>query len=94
MKIWMSPEAEQDLVEIFEYIFIDNPAAAKSILDSIENEVNHLASHPHLGRAGRVPRTRELILSSAPYVIPYQVRKGRLEILRIYHASRKWPKDF
>lgn len=94
MKIWMSPEAEQDLIEIFDYILQDNPGAAEKILDYIENEIQLLNEHPHMGRPGRVPKTRELILTGAPFIVPYQFRKGRLEILRIYHSSRKWPDDF
>ena len=35
MKIRISPEAEQDLIEIFDYIITDNPLAAKKTLDVI-----------------------------------------------------------
>ena len=94
MEIRLSPEAEQDLTEIFDYILQDNPGAANKILDAIEKELRYLSKHPHMGRAGRVPKTRELILSNAPFIIPYQVSGNRLEILRVYHSARKWPEDF
>jgi toxin ParE1/3/4 len=94
MKIWMSPEAEQDLIDIFDYILQDNPGAAEKILDRIENAIRLLNEQPHMGRPGRVPKTRELVLTDAPFIIPYQVRTNRLEILRVYHSSRKWPDDF
>jgi len=90
----MSPEAEQDLIEIFDYILLDNPGSAENILNCIEKEIRHLNEHPHLGRPGRVPKTRELIVTNTPSIVPYQVRKDRLEILRVYHSSRKWPEDF
>ena len=94
MKIRISPEAEQDLIEIFDYILVDNPLAAEKTLDVIYREIRYLCEHPNLGRVGRVSGTRELVLSGAPFIVPYQVKKNTLEILRIYHSARKWPDDF
>ncbi len=94
MKIRISPEAEQDLIEIFDYILADNPLAAEKTLDVIHREIRYLSEHPNLGRVGRVSGTRELVLSGAPFIVPYQVKKNTLEILRIYHSARKWPDDF
>ena len=94
MEILLSPEAEQDLIEIFNFILEDNPAAAQSILDKIKQGVHNLQENPHIGRAGRVPKTRELIISGTPFIIPYQVKGDTLDILRIYHAARRWPEDF
>ena len=94
MDIFFSPEAEQDLIEIFDFIMEDNPAAVQSTLDKIQHAISNLAEHPHLGRSGRVPKTRELIIADLPFIIPYQVRRNRLEVLRIYHTARKWPDDF
>ena len=94
MKIRISPEAEQDLIEIFDYILADNPLAADKTLDVIYSEIDHLSEHPNLGRVGRVSGTRELVLSGAPFIVPYQVKKNTLEIPRVYHSARKWPDDF
>ncbi len=46
MKIRISPEAEQDLIEIFDYIITDNPLAAKKTLDVLYSEIRHLSNHP------------------------------------------------
>ena len=94
MKIRISPEAEHDLIEIFDYIITDNPLAAQKTLDVIYSEIRLLSDHPELGRVGRVSGTRELVLSGAPFIVPYQVKKNTLEILRIYHSARKWPDGF
>jgi toxin ParE1/3/4 len=32
-----------------------------------------------------------LVIPDTPYIIPYRVREGRVEVLRIFHAARKWP---
>jgi toxin ParE1/3/4 len=44
-----------------------------------------------MGRPGRVSGTRELVIPGTPYIVPYRVRGGKLEILRILHATQRWP---
>ncbi len=94
MDIRLSQEAEQDLIEIFDYILEDNPSAAEKVLDIIQQEIMHLSNHPHLGKPGRLPKTRELVLSNTPFIVPYQVNGNTLEILRVYHSARRWPEKF
>ena len=74
-----------------EYIARDNPDAAQRVVSVMEQTVQLLAIHPALGRPGRVEGTRELIIPNTPYIIPYRVREGRVEVLRVFHAARKWP---
>ena len=51
-----------------EYIARDNPAAAVRVVQKIRATVNLLAEQPALGRPGRVPNTRELVISGIPYL--------------------------
>jgi toxin ParE1/3/4 len=44
-----------------------------------------------MGRQGRIDGTRELVIHGLPYIIPYRVRRGRVEILAVIHAARRWP---
>lgn len=74
-----------------EYVARDSPAAARRVVTAIQQTVDLLARHPGLGRPGRVEGTRELVVPDTPYIIPYRVREGRVEILRVFHAARKWP---
>ena len=74
-----------------EYIARDNPAAAARVVRAIDRAVGRLARYPALGRPGRVPGTRELVVPDTPYIIPYRVRHDRVEILRVFHAARRWP---
>ena len=76
------------------YIARDNPAAAARVVRAIELAVELLPGHPAMGRAGRVPGTRELIVPDTPYIIPYRVCRSAVEILRVFHAARKWPPKF
>jgi toxin ParE1/3/4 len=73
------------------YIARDNPTAASRIVQSINRAVERLRQYPAMGRPGRVPGTRELVVPETPHIIPYRVRGDDIEILRVFHAARKWP---
>jgi toxin ParE1/3/4 len=77
-----------------EYISEESPAAAARTVTAIVEAVAHLSRFPSLGRPGRVAGTRELVVTGTPYIIPYQVRGDAVEILRVFHAARKWPERF
>jgi len=77
-----------------EYIARDNPAAAGHVVDLIVKAVNQLTDSPAIGRPGRVAGTRELVIPGTPYIVPYRVRAGYVEVLRIFHGSRRWPTSF
>lgn len=96
MKIVFSPQAHADMVEIFTYISSDNPAAARALLARIRDKIGNLAKAPHIGRPGRVPGTRELVIPGTPFLVPYQVgiAENTLQILRVYHGAREWPEAF
>jgi toxin ParE1/3/4 len=47
-----------------------------------------------LGRPGRAVGTRERIVPDTPYVIPYRVRRGRLELIAVFHGRQKWLEKF
>jgi len=86
--------AEADLDSIADYIGQDSPvAAARVILELIDQAETLLTSHVAMGRPGRVIGTRELVIGQLPYIIPYRVREGEIEILRVLHTSRRWPGD-
>jgi toxin ParE1/3/4 len=75
-----------------EYIASDSPAAAARLVRHINNSVAQLKQYPAMGRSGRVSGTRELVISGTPYIVPYRVRVDAVEILRVFHAARQWPK--
>ncbi len=91
--VWLE-EAFQDLKEIGRYIAEDDPAAAYRVLTKIEASTNSLQHHPQLGHLGRVPKTRELVVSGLPYIIPYYIKRQEVRILAVMHTSRKWPDEF
>jgi toxin ParE1/3/4 len=89
--VW-SPQAVEDLAALRAYIERDDPAAArKTALRIIEAVDTLIPANPKVGRPGRVPGTRELVIARTPFVVPYRLRDGRIEILRIFHGARRWP---
>ena len=85
--------ALDNLNEEAEYLAQVNPQAAHVLVKHVIRSVNQLANFPNLGRAGRVFGTRELIITDFSYIIPYRVKSEVVEILRVFHTSRKWPRN-
>lgn len=91
MRVRWLKRALRNLKEEADYIAQDDPAAAARTVLHIEEAVALLAEHPHLGRTGRVPSTRELVIADTPYLVPYRVRGQEVVILRVFHGRRRWP---
>jgi toxin ParE1/3/4 len=90
MNIVWSPKAIEDLASLRGYIEEDNPAAARRIvLHIIRNVEQLLPDNPQIGRAGRVPGTRELVIPRTPYIVPYRFQRPTIQILRVYHGARR-----
>ena len=94
MKIKWVRLALDDLDAAGEFIARDNPKAAGGVLKRIWDAVQLLAEHPDAGRPGRVPGTRELVIADTTFIIPYRVVENTVQILRVLHGKRKWPRRF
>ena len=88
---WTKPAAD-DLTHICEYTAKRfGPAPARRAALAIYDGADSLGSLPNLGRLGRKPGTRELIVAGIPFLIIYRVRQDVIEIARILHGAQKWP---
>ena len=89
---WLN-KALQSLNDEAAYIAQDDPAAARIVVQRVFDTVAILADNPGLGRPGRIYGTRELVVPDTRYIIPYRVRPrlNQIEILRVFHTSRKLP---
>jgi toxin ParE1/3/4 len=83
--VWVAP-ALRDLALLRAYIAEDKPDAARKQVERILAAVTGLATFPEMGRMGRRPGTRELIIGRTPYLVPYLI-----EVLRVLHARQRWP---
>jgi toxin ParE1/3/4 len=88
-------QATQQLDQAHDYITLSNSEeVAAQITMHIAASVQQLATFPMSGRPGRVPGTRELVISNAPFVVAYRIEKERIVILAIYHGAQQWPEGF
>lgn len=91
--VWLE-DAVTDLKTIGSTIAEENPSAAYRVLIQIQAAADALQHHPEMGRPGRVEKTRELVISGLPYILPYYIKKKEVRILAVMHTARKWPDDF
>ena len=87
MSIKWTRAALASVDEIAGFIAKDNPTRGTSFVLELQAAVTQLQAHPGMGRAGRVPGTRELVLHKN-YIAIYRVRGDDVEILRLHHAAR------
>lgn len=87
--VWLD-SALADMESIGSYIAQENPAAAEAIILRIVGAISVLSWHPKLGAALPDGTTRKLTISGTPYVAFYRL-SSRIEILAIFHTSRRWP---
>lgn len=91
MRILWTTGASQNLNHVEDYIAQSNPGAAIDIVLKIIKSVELLTDNPVMGRVGRLFDTRELIVGSTPFIVPYRVKEGDIVILRVLHSSMQWP---
>lgn len=88
-------QAIRHLDQVHNYIALSNgqQVASRAVMH-IATCVQQLATFHMSGRRGRVPGTRELVISDFPFVVAYGVEKERIVILAIYHGAQQWPEVF
>ena len=92
-KIEYLPVAEEDLLEIFDFIREDNPRAASAFIDRIDESISQLAGFPKLGTVpndGRLRRLGYRMLIIDDYLVFYVILGDTVEIRRIIHGSRRY----
>jgi toxin ParE1/3/4 len=91
MRVRWLRKAPRNLDDDATYIAADDTAASRLAVKRVLDAASNLAEQPGLGRPGRVPGTRELIVAKTRYIVPYRVRGETVEILRVFHTSRRLP---
>ena len=91
MKVAWSRRAIRHLVHLREYVERDSEQNAALVAKRILEAVDLLQAHPEMGRPGRALGTRELVVPNTPYIIPYRIRRERLELIAVFHGRQKWP---
>jgi toxin ParE1/3/4 len=92
MNVIWSPRAIRHLVAIREFIEKDSDGNAAAIATRILDAIEVLRTQPQMGRPGRLAGTRELVVSGTPNIVPYRVRRERLELLAVFDGRGQWPR--
>ncbi|MDL2307301.1 type II toxin-antitoxin system RelE/ParE family toxin [Desulfovibrio sp. OttesenSCG-928-C06] len=94
MRIRWLKKALQNFDSAMAFIAQEDEEAARSLSAYILERINSLGVEPAgagQGRPGRIFGTRELVIDNYPYIVPYRVKNNEIQILRIFHTSRKPP---
>lgn len=89
MTLFIRPAAQADLIEIGDYIAIDNPERALSFISEFEELIfsaiavrpESFPARPDLGEGLRVARHHR-------YLVFFTHNAKRIEVLRIIHGAR------
>ena len=86
--IWAEP-ALNDLDTIADYIALDNPEAARRLVQKIFEHVAHLEGHPRLGsKPQELKGWRYRQIAEPPCRIFYREDSGRVLILHVMRSER------
>ena len=88
-KLDWSEDALAEFRRAIAYIANDDPVAARSVRQRINDTALLLQNHP-IGRQGRVTGTYEKSVTRTPYIISYALSDEAVTILRVIHTSRNW----
>jgi len=87
------PVAENDLLDIVDYIARDRPTAARAFVDRLDRAVARLAVFPRSGRQPDDQRLRAAgyrIVVVDDYLVFYVVRSSAVQIRRVIHGARRY----
>jgi toxin ParE1/3/4 len=92
VKVVRRRRATQDIDEHAAYIALSNPQAAYRFLEKLEETFDLLVRHPRIGS----PRFDHIVSglravsvrSFRAYIVLYFVARGRVQVVRVVHASR------
>ena len=90
MRVVFDSKASDDLQEIFDWIALDSPRAADSVVSRILQSIERLGHFPEMGRSGRDPGTREWVVPGLPYIAVYEIRRDddELVVIAVFHGAQ------
>ena len=86
-RLVISPQARQDLKEIYRYIARDRPAAASRFRQALEAAFAALARNPSMGEARPDFGTDVRVFTVGSYVIVFRTAKASTAIARVFHGA-------
>lgn len=86
--VYWRPQAINDLVRIGRHIATNSAVNADDVIAHLQARTAALATYPNMGRIGRIPGTRELVVHTH-YIVIYRVSSSTVEIIRVKHMARQ-----
>lgn len=91
MRVRWAPLAAEHLASAHVYLLENSPTVAEAQVERVLSAVDALERHPQLGRTGRVPGTRELVVTGTPFLVAYRIEEQEVQVLAVLHGARRWP---
>ena len=82
------PLAQADILEIWDYIAEDNPAAADRWVDQLDAQFRLLATQPKMGRARNELAADVRSFPVGRYVVFYVPFDAGIDVVRVLHSAR------
>lgn len=84
----LSPQAEEDVIQIVTYLETESAEAAAKVLESLSELFHFLAVNPNSGRLRLEFGTDLRSFVTGSYVVFYRTRLEQVEIVRVLHGAR------
>jgi addiction module RelE/StbE family toxin len=89
-----SGRAVRNLTAIQDYLESRNPSAANKIALVIADSAARLRAFPQLGKPTPRDGVRELQVAGLPYLLPYRIVGGTVEILAVFDERMERPESW
>jgi len=94
MKVFVSDQADADLLHVYRYLGERNPAAAESFIRDIDRKFENLSRFPFIGRERESLAPGLRSLAAWPHVIFYSVGDDCVTIVRVLDGRRDIDAEF
>jgi toxin ParE1/3/4 len=88
-RLLRTAQAEEDLIDIWNYIARDNPSAADRLLEVLDEKSHALARNPKIGKARDDVAAGVRHLPAGRYLILYRDIGDGVEVVRYVHGMRR-----
>jgi toxin ParE1/3/4 len=93
--IVLTGKAESDLDAIHEYYHdLIGFSAANDVIANLLGLFGQLELFPGSGRASVMPDIRELVITQYPFIAPYRLMQGQIQVLRVLHQRAERAQDW
>lgn len=91
MRLYYTEDAAADMRSIVRYGVENDLPDPVAYVRELRRRMARLASLKHPGRKGRVPGTREWVLTGTPYIVVYAEGGEDIQVWRVLHGAQQWP---